>query len=104
MAAMSGYQSTSRRPIAAVFRQTGDAATRFCVRHGIHPDAISYLSIVAALIAAICFWKSGERRWLLIIPPLFFYLRLWFYILDGLAALAAGEGGRPWGNSHEFAD
>src|SRR5258706_16172976 len=94
MTTMSDYEPTSRRPIAAVFRQTGDAATRFCVRHGIHPDAISYLSIVAALIAAICFWKSGERRWLLIIAPLFCYLRLWFNMLDGLIAFAAGKGRR----------
>jgi phosphatidylglycerophosphate synthase len=89
MAAMSDYQSSSRRPIAAVFRRTGEAVTRFCVRHGIHPDAISYLSIVAALIAAICFWKSGATRWLLIIAPLFCYLRLWLNMLDGLVAYAA---------------
>lgn len=67
---------------------------RFCVRHGIDPDAISYLSIVAALIAAICFWKSGERRWLLIVAPLFCYLRLWFNMLDGLVAIAAGKASR----------
>jgi phosphatidylglycerophosphate synthase len=94
MAAMSTYQASSRRPIAAVFRRTGDAATRFCVRHGIHPDAISYLSIVAALIAAICFWKSGGRRWLLIVAPLFCYVRLWFNMLDGLVAFAAGKASR----------
>jgi phosphatidylglycerophosphate synthase len=94
MAAMSDYKPTSRRPIAAVFRQTGDAAMRFCVHHGIHPDAISYLSIVAALIAAICFWKSGATRWLLIIAPLFCYLRLWFNMLDGLVAFAAGKASR----------
>jgi len=64
------------------------------VRHGIHPDAISYLSIVAALIAAICFWKSGARLWLLIIAPLFCYLRLWFNMLDGLVAFAAGKASR----------
>src|SRR5438093_12484848 len=94
MTTMSDYEPTSRRPIAAVFRQTADAATRFCVRHGIHPDAISYLSIVAALIAAICFWKSGERRWLLIIAPLFCELRLWFNMLDGLVAFAAEKASR----------
>ena len=94
MATMSDYELTSRRPIAAVFRQTANAATRFCVRHEIHPDAISYLSIVAALIAAICFWKSGERRWLLIIAPLFCYLRLWCNMLDGLVAFAAGKASR----------
>jgi phosphatidylglycerophosphate synthase len=77
-----------------VFRQTAGAAMRFCVRHGIHPDAISYSSIVAALIAAICFWKSGATPWLLIIAPLFCYLRLWFNMLDGLVAFAAGKASR----------
>jgi len=94
MAAMSGYQPSTRRPIAAVFRRTGDAATRFCLYRGIHPDAISYLSIVAALIAAICFWKSSARPWLLIIAPFFCYLRLWFNMLDGLVAFAAGKASR----------
>lgn len=94
MVAMSTYQASSRRPIAAVFRRTGDAATQFCVRHAIHPDAISYLSILAALIAAICFCKSGQRRWLLIIAPLFCYVRLWFNMLDGLVAFAAGKASR----------
>jgi phosphatidylglycerophosphate synthase len=94
MAAMSGYEPSTRRPIAAVFRRTGDAATRACVRYGIHPDAISYLSILAALIAAICFWKSGAKRWLLVIAPLFCYLRLWFNMLDGLVAFAAGKASR----------
>ena len=94
MVLVSDYEPSSRRPIAAVFQRTAGAATRFCVRHGIHPDAISYLSIVAALIAAICFWKSGTRRWLLIIAPLFCYLRLWFNMLDGMVAVAAGKASR----------
>jgi phosphatidylglycerophosphate synthase len=91
---MPEYVSTSRRPIANIFRQTGDAATRFCVRNGLHPDAISYLSIVASLIAAICFWKSGQSRWLLIVAPLFCYLRLWFNMLDGMVAVAANKASR----------
>src|SRR5947208_3164333 len=88
---MSGYLPTSRRPIAAVFRRTAGAATRFCVRCGIHPDAISYLSILAAFAAAFCFWKSGEIRWLLLVVPLFCYLRLWFNMLDGMVAVTAGK-------------
>ena len=91
---MSEYVPTSRRPIAELFRRTADAATRFCVGNGIHPDAISYLSIVAALIAAICFWKSGQTRWLLVIAPLFCYLRLWFNMLDGMVAVAANKASR----------
>src|SRR5260370_30330270 len=84
-------QPRSRRPIAQIFRRTGDGATNLCVRLGIPPDAISYLSIVAALAAALCFWKSGRNAWLLIIAPLFCYLRLWFNMLDGMVAVAAGK-------------
>ncbi len=91
---MPDYAPTSRRPIAAAFRQTADGATRFCVRHEIHPDAVSYLSILAAIVAAICFWKSGEIRWLLVVAPLFCYLRLWFNMLDGMVAVAAGKASR----------
>src|SRR5207237_5204278 len=88
---MVGYQPTSRRPIAQMFRRTAEVATNFCVRLGIPPDAISYLSILAALIAALCFWKSGRNAWLLIIAPLFCFLRLWFNMLDGTVAVAAGK-------------
>jgi phosphatidylglycerophosphate synthase len=88
---MVEYQPTSRRPIAQMFRRTGDGATNLCVRLGIPPDAISYLSILAALAAALCFWKSGRNTWLLIIAPLFCYLRLWFNMLDGMVAVAAGK-------------
>ena len=91
---MSDYTPTSRRPITALFRRTADAATRFCVRTGIHPDAISYLSILAACAAAVCFWKSGQTRCLLIIAPLFCYLRLWFNMLDGMVAVAANKASR----------
>ncbi len=93
-AGVSNYEPNLRRPIAAIFRQTGEAATRFCVRHGIHPDAISYLSVLAALVAASCFWNSERYRWLLIIGPLFCYLRLWFNMLDGMVAVAAGKASR----------
>ena len=63
---MSGYQPSTRRPIADTFRRTAQGATQFCVRLGIHPDAISYMSIVAAALAAVCFWKSAAHVWLLL--------------------------------------
>lgn len=85
------YQPTARRPIAKIFRRTGKGATNLCVRLGIPPDGISYLSILAALAAALCFWKSDRHAWLLIIAPLFCYLRLWFNMLDGMVAAAAGK-------------
>lgn len=88
---MPDYEPTSRRPIAEAFRRTAQDATRFCVRHRIHPDTISYLSVVAAGFAAICFWKSGQHRWLLFLAPLFCYVRLWCNMLDGMVALASGK-------------
>jgi len=85
------YQPTSRRPIADAFRLTAHGATRFCVRHNIHPDAISYFSMLAAALAAICFWQAGSHPWLLLVGPAFCYLRLWCNMLDGMVALAAGK-------------
>jgi phosphatidylglycerophosphate synthase len=88
---MAEYEPSSRRPIAQIFRRTAEAATRLCVLLGIHPDAISYMSILAALAAAICFWKSGQCPSLLIVGPLLCLLRLWFNMLDGMVAMAAGK-------------
>ncbi len=88
---MSGYQTGSRRPIADVFRSTARSATQFCVRHGIHADAISYFSLLAAALAALSFWQSSRYPALLIVAPLFCLLRLWCNMLDGMVALAAGK-------------
>jgi phosphatidylglycerophosphate synthase len=88
---MAQYEPTSRRPIGEGFRATARYATACCVRLNLHPDAISYASVIAAAIAAICFWKSGQRPWLLLVAPLFCYLRLWFNMLDGMVALASGK-------------
>jgi phosphatidylglycerophosphate synthase len=85
------YEPTSRRPIADAFRRTAQGATRWSVRLGVHPDTISYLSIVAAAFAAVCFWKTGTHPLLLLFAPGFCYLRLWFNMLDGMVALASGK-------------
>jgi phosphatidylglycerophosphate synthase len=85
------YRPVSRRPIADGFRRTAQWAVRLCLRHNIHPDAISYLSMVAAGAAAACFWQAGKHPWLLIPGPAFCYLRLWCNMLDGMVALASGK-------------
>ncbi len=87
----TSYQPVSRRPIADTFRKTAHGAVRFCVKLGIHPDVISYLSILASGLAALCFWKAASAPWLLILGPAFCYLRLWFNMLDGMVALASGK-------------
>lgn len=88
---MTTYKPTSRRPIADIFRKSAHGAVNFSVRRNIHPDAISYASIVAAALAAVCFWRSDTHPFLLLIAPLFCYLRLWFNMLDGMVALASGK-------------
>jgi phosphatidylglycerophosphate synthase len=64
---------------------------RICVAANIHPDAISYSSIVASAMAGACFWQAGRYPWLLLIGPAFCYLRLWLNMLDGMVALAANK-------------
>ncbi len=88
---MTRYEPTSRRPIANIFRGTGRLATDLCVRWGIPPDAISYGSIIFAVAAAVCFWRAGANAWLLLLAPLFCYLRLWCNMLDGMVALASRQ-------------
>jgi phosphatidylglycerophosphate synthase len=81
----------ARRPIANLFRATANWAVRICVRLGIHADAVSYGSMVAASLAAVCLWQAGQRPWLLIPAALFCYVRLWLNMLDGMVAIAAGQ-------------
>jgi phosphatidylglycerophosphate synthase len=88
---VSEYQPTSRRPIAEVFRGTAHGAVRLCLAAGIHPDVVSYASIVASAGAAVCYWLGARHIWLLVVAPLLCYLRLWLNMLDGMVALAAGK-------------
>lgn len=88
------YQPTARRPIADLFRKTADWAVRLCLKLEIHPDTVSYSSIVAAALAAACFWQSGRAMWLVIPAAGFCYLRLWLNMLDGMVALASGKASR----------
>jgi len=85
------YRPVSRRPIGDVFRKTAPGAVKICVRCNIHPDAISYFSIVAAAVAAVCFWQADKNPWWLVLGPLFCYARLWCNMLDGMVALASGK-------------
>ena len=89
--AMNDYQPASRRPIADLFRRTARGAVEWCVRHGVHPNTVSYASVVAAAGAAACFAWAGDVPALLIPAAGFCYLRLWFNMLDGMVALASGQ-------------
>ena len=88
---MSQYTPQSRRPIANVFRRNADGAVRRCVLWGVHPDTISYASMVAAGVAGVCFWQAGRWPWLILPAVACCILRLWFNMLDGMVALASGK-------------
>jgi phosphatidylglycerophosphate synthase len=55
---------------------------------------MSYASVVFAVAAAVCFWQSGAHPLLLMVAPVFCYLRLWCNMLDGMVAVAAGQASR----------
>jgi phosphatidylglycerophosphate synthase len=102
--AAAAYQPTWRRPIAQVFRQTAQAPVEWCVKLGIHPNLVSYSSIVASAGAALCFWQAEAVPALLIPAVGFCYLRLWFNMLDGMVALASGKASRTGEIANELPD
>ncbi len=88
---MKSYQPAWRRPIGEAFRRTAQAPVRWCVRLGIHPNWVSYSSIVAAAGAGACFWQAGAVPALLIPGVVLCYVRLWLNMVDGMVALASGK-------------
>jgi phosphatidylglycerophosphate synthase len=87
----ASYEPESRRPIANIFRRTANAAVRIAVRAHIHPDVVSYASIVSAGIAAWLFLRSSTHPRYLALAVVFALLRLWLNMFDGMVALAAGK-------------
>ena len=101
---MPSYQPTWRRPIAEAFRRTAHVPVRWCVRLGIHPNFISYGSIVASALAGVCFWQASALPALLIVAIAFCYVRLWLNMLDGMVALASGKASRTGEIANELPD
>lgn len=101
---MEKYEPAWRRPIANVFRKTAHLAVRLCVDWDIHPNHVSYSSIVASTAAAVCFWQSAAHPSLLIAGVAGCYLRLWLNMLDGMVALASGKASRTGEIANELPD
>jgi phosphatidylglycerophosphate synthase len=74
------------------------------VQLGIHPNLVSYSSIVASAGAGLCFWQAGAVPGLLIVAVGFCYLRLWLNMLDGMVALASGTASRTGEIANELPD
>jgi hypothetical protein len=77
-----------------MFRATALSAVGLCVRRHVHPDVISYASIVVAALAGTAFWFARRYPFLLIVAPMLCYARLWCNMLDGMVALASGKASR----------
>jgi phosphatidylglycerophosphate synthase len=101
---MSSYQPAWRRPIAERFRRTAYLPVQWCVRRGIHPNSISYSSIVASAAAGLCFWQAGAAAVWLIAAVGLCYVRLWLNMLDGMVALAAGKASHTGEIANELPD
>jgi len=101
---MAPYEPAWRRPIASGFRRTADGAVRWCVRHHIHPNTVSYMSMAAAAAAGTCFLGAGRWPLLLIPAALFCDLRLWFNMLDGMVAIASKRASRTGEIANELPD
>lgn len=101
---MTKYQPNWRRPIAQAFRSTATVPVRWCAGLGIHPNVVSYSSIVASTVAGLCFWQSGTIPWLLIAAVGFCYVRLWLNMLDGMVALATATASRSGEIANELPD
>lgn len=93
-----------RRPIADLFRRTAHAAVRWCVRRAVHPNLVSYSSIVASAGAGLCFWWAGAFPALLLVAVAACYLRLWLNMLDGMVALASGKASKTGEIANELPD
>jgi phosphatidylglycerophosphate synthase len=90
----AGYVPSSRRPIAQLFRRTAVAPAGWCVRLGIHPNQVSYASLAASTLAAVCFLQAKPMPFLLLAGAALCYVRLWLNMLDGMVALASGKASR----------
>src|SRR5262245_28730579 len=78
---MNDYQPPWRRPIAQTFRRTAYVSVDWCVKLGIHPNLVSYSSMLASAGASVCFWQAGAVPGLLLVAVGFCYLRLWLNML-----------------------
>ena len=86
---MMKYQLKDRRPISNLFRRMAYGFVDYCVEKGIHADTISYFSVIFAIIAGVLLYLSSYKPFLLLIGPLFCFLRLYCNMTDGMVALRA---------------
>jgi phosphatidylglycerophosphate synthase len=88
---MSDYKLTDRRPIMKIWRKLGYGPVDLFVKWGVHPDSISYASVVFALLGGAGLYFAGRLDWLLLVAPCCFLLRLYCNMVDGMVAVKANK-------------
>ncbi len=95
---MSDANPASRRPLKSRDVPLFRALAAWCVRAGISPNAISFLSIVFAILAALSFsgtkdWADWPLRLHWLGAAFFIQMRLLANMLDGMVAVEGSKGG-----------
>ncbi len=88
---MPEYEVKDRRPISNVFRLMGYGFVDVLVRKNVHPNTISYFSVVFACVAGAGLYFSSKMDWLLLVAPVFGFLRLYCNMIDGMVAVKANK-------------
>jgi phosphatidylglycerophosphate synthase len=96
--------SLNRRPLTS--RSTGWAKflSTSLVRGGASANAISVISIVFAIIGAVCLMRWNQTAWGLVLAALCVQLRLLCNLLDGMVAIEGGRKSAVGGLYNEVPD
>lgn len=91
------YEASERRPIASRELRTTQAISRWFVRRGMSPNAISLIGMAAGILAGLAFWTTGEAstaglaRLAWIAGAALVQLRLLANLFDGMVAISSGK-------------
>ncbi len=101
--------TNNRRPLASRSSKWAASLTRILAATSVTPNQISIASMVAAALAGLAFYGSGEtsggtRIALLLAAALFCQLRLLCNLLDGMVAIEAGKSASDGAFWNEFPD
>ena len=92
---MEATQKTTRREVKARGSRIAKRAAVFLARAGVHPNTISFMSVVFALCCSCCLVLSSKTgpagtALLLLASALFIQLRLLCNLFDGMVAIEGG--------------
>ena len=95
---------SNRRPIADALRSTAHGMVRWCAARRIQPNTISYLSVVAAMVAGLSFAFAKHQHFLLLNGVAFCFVRLYCNMLDGMVAIETDQCSKTGEVANELPD